>query len=100
MESLKFHRKPPYPTLLRPAGRPPLKQPHGRFRGGPPAERATSHLHIPRRTPMIANVHRAKVGEGKRLEVGRRIEKGLLGEKTGAYFEGKMDSLNYREGLP
>jgi hypothetical protein len=49
---------------------------------------------------MIANVQRAKVGEGKRLEVGRRIEKGLLGEKTGAYFEGKMDSLNYRQGLP
>jgi hypothetical protein len=36
MDSLKFHLALPCPTLLRPAGGPPLKQPYGRVRGGPP----------------------------------------------------------------
>jgi hypothetical protein len=33
MDSLKFHLGPPCPTLLRPAGRPPLKRPYGCFKG-------------------------------------------------------------------
>jgi hypothetical protein len=33
MDSLKYHQGPPCPTLLRPAGGPPLKQPYGHFRG-------------------------------------------------------------------
>jgi hypothetical protein len=41
MDSLKFHSGLPCPTLLRPVGGPPLKLPYGRFRGGPPAGRAT-----------------------------------------------------------
>jgi hypothetical protein len=45
MDSLKFHPGPPCPTLLGPVGRPPLKQPYSRFRGGP--------LDTPRCTPMM-----------------------------------------------
>jgi hypothetical protein len=37
---------PPYPTLLHPAGGPPLKRPYGLFMGDP--------LVTPRRTPMTA----------------------------------------------
>jgi hypothetical protein len=45
MDSLKFHPGPPYRTLLRPAGGPPLKWPNGRFRGSPPVGRAAcGHL--------------------------------------------------------
>jgi hypothetical protein len=35
VDYLKFHSGPPCPTFLRPAGGPPVKRPHGRFRGGP-----------------------------------------------------------------
>jgi hypothetical protein len=38
--SLNFHPGPLCPTLLCPAGGPPLKQPYGRFKGGSPAGRA------------------------------------------------------------
>jgi hypothetical protein len=41
MDSLKLHLGLPCPTLLRPAGGPPLKWPYGYFRGGPFAEQAT-----------------------------------------------------------
>jgi hypothetical protein len=34
INSLKFHQGPPCPTLLHPAGGPPLKWPCNRFRGG------------------------------------------------------------------
>jgi hypothetical protein len=34
MHSLKFHPGLPCPTLLWPAGKPPLKWPHNHFRGG------------------------------------------------------------------
>jgi hypothetical protein len=37
---LKFHSGPPCPTLLRPAGGPPLKRPYGRFMADPPAGQA------------------------------------------------------------
>jgi hypothetical protein len=40
MDSLKFHPGPQCPTLLRPAGGPPLKHPYNRFWGGSPAGRA------------------------------------------------------------
>jgi hypothetical protein len=36
MDSLKFHLGSPCPTILRPAGGPPLKRPCGCFRGGLP----------------------------------------------------------------
>jgi hypothetical protein len=37
MDFLMFHLDPPCPTLLGPAGGPPLKWPYGCFRGSPPA---------------------------------------------------------------
>jgi hypothetical protein len=37
MDSLKLHPGPPCPTLLRPAGGSPMKQPYGHFMGGLPA---------------------------------------------------------------
>jgi hypothetical protein len=45
-------------TLLRPVGGPPLKQPYGHFRDGPPTGRvglqpSPTPLDTPRRTPMI-----------------------------------------------
>jgi hypothetical protein len=44
MDSLQFHQG-PLPTLLCPAGRPPLKQPYIRFRGDPLAKQvACGHL--------------------------------------------------------
>jgi hypothetical protein len=42
---------PPCLTLLRPAGRPPLKQPYGGFRGGPPTGRAAYGHLLPLGTP-------------------------------------------------
>jgi hypothetical protein len=36
MDSLKFHLGLPCPTLVRPAGWPPLKRPYRHFKGGPP----------------------------------------------------------------
>jgi hypothetical protein len=58
MDSLKFQLGPPCPTLLCPAGRPPVKQPCGRFRGGPPARRvACGHL-LPPRTPNTVRLWR------------------------------------------
>jgi hypothetical protein len=45
MDSLKFHLDPPCPTLLQPAGEPPLKGPYSCFRGIPHTGRAAcSHL--------------------------------------------------------
>jgi hypothetical protein len=51
MDSIKFHPDPTCPTLLRPAGGPPLKRPYDHFRGGLPAGRvACGHL-LPLWTP-------------------------------------------------
>jgi hypothetical protein len=49
--SLKFHLGTLCPTLLCPAGGPPLKRPYGRFRGGPPAGRAGCGCLLPLWTP-------------------------------------------------
>jgi hypothetical protein len=38
MDSLRYHLGPLSPTLLRPAGGPPLKWPYGRFRAGQAAK--------------------------------------------------------------
>jgi hypothetical protein len=51
MDSLKFHPGPLCLTLLRPAGRLPLKQHYGCFRSGPPAGRATCGRLLPVWTP-------------------------------------------------
>jgi hypothetical protein len=51
MDLLKFHPGPPYPTLLFPRGRPPLKRPYGRFRGSLPTGRAAWGRLLPPRTP-------------------------------------------------
>jgi hypothetical protein len=51
MDSLKFHSDLPCPTLLRPAGRQPLKRLYSHFRGGlPTGWEACSHL-LPIWTP-------------------------------------------------
>jgi hypothetical protein len=47
MDSLKFKPGPPCPTLLRPAGRQPLKQTYSRFRGGPPTGWTACGLLLP-----------------------------------------------------
>jgi hypothetical protein len=53
MDSLKFHPGPPYPTPLRPAGGPSLKQPYGHFRGGLPAGQATCGRLLPDVTEIV-----------------------------------------------
>jgi len=50
MDSLTFHPGPPCPTFLRPTGGPPLKRPHGRFRGGSSAGQAGCDRLLPPRT--------------------------------------------------
>jgi hypothetical protein len=51
MDYLKFNPRPPCPTLPCPAGGPPLKRPHSRFRGCPPTGRAACGRLLPFRTP-------------------------------------------------
>jgi hypothetical protein len=51
MDSLKFHPGPPWPTLLRSAGGPPLKRHHGHLSGGPPAGRLACGCLLPFWTP-------------------------------------------------
>jgi hypothetical protein len=51
MDSLKFHPGPPCPTILRPAGKPPLKRPYGCFRDDPPAGQAACSYLLPLWTP-------------------------------------------------
>jgi hypothetical protein len=63
MNSLKFHPSLPYPTLLHPAGGPPLKRPYDSFKGGPPlgqtaCGRLQPFLDTPRRTPMPPSLRR------------------------------------------
>jgi len=50
MDSLKYHLGPPCPTLLRTAGRPPLKRPYG---GAGSLRPSSTLLDTQRRTPMI-----------------------------------------------
>jgi hypothetical protein len=45
MDPLKFHTGPPCPTLLCPAGMPPLKQLYRRFRGSPQGRRPMAIFH-------------------------------------------------------
>jgi hypothetical protein len=47
MDSLKFYQGPPQPTLLHPAGGPPLIPPYGRFLGGLPTRLAASSRLLP-----------------------------------------------------
>jgi hypothetical protein len=61
MNSLKFNPGPPFPTLLCPAGRPPLKRPHSRFRGSLPARRAACGRLLPPWPP-----HAVRLWEGVR----------------------------------
>jgi hypothetical protein len=51
MDSLKYHWGQPCPTLLRPASRPSLRRPYGRFRGGPPSGPAAYGRPLPLWTP-------------------------------------------------
>jgi hypothetical protein len=51
MDSLKFHPGLPCPTLVRPMGVPPLKQPYGRFRGGSLAGQTFCSCLLPPRKP-------------------------------------------------
>jgi hypothetical protein len=51
MDYLKYHSGPTCPNLLRPAGEPPQKRPNGRYRGDPPARRATCGRLLPLWTP-------------------------------------------------
>jgi hypothetical protein len=50
-DSLKFHSDSPCPTLLHPAGGPPLKWPYGQFGGGPPTGRVAWGRVLPFWTP-------------------------------------------------
>jgi hypothetical protein len=58
MDSLKYHPGPPCPTLLRPTGKPPLKQPYGRFRGSQSAGRAAYDRFLPPLTPHAVRLCR------------------------------------------
>jgi hypothetical protein len=51
MDSLKFYPGPPCPTFIHRAGRPHLKRPNCRFRGGPPTGRAAFGCLLPHWTP-------------------------------------------------
>jgi hypothetical protein len=50
MDSLKFHPGLPCPTLLNPAGGPPLKRPYSCFKDG--LQPSSTFLDTPHRTPM------------------------------------------------
>jgi hypothetical protein len=52
----KVHQGPACPTLLLPAGGPPLKQPYGCFRGCPPTRRKACGCLLPLRTPHAVRV--------------------------------------------
>jgi hypothetical protein len=58
MDCLKFYPGLACPTLLLPAGGPPLKRPYSRFSSGPPAgqvaglQPSSTPLDTPRRKPM------------------------------------------------
>jgi hypothetical protein len=64
MDSLKFHLGPPYPTLLRPAVRPPLRRPYSHFKGGLPKLSSTP-LDTPRRTHTRTPMLEAKLDQQK-----------------------------------
>jgi hypothetical protein len=59
LDSLKFHPGLPCPTLLRPAGGPPLKRPHGHFSGSPPTRRVPAAFFYPfgHRSPYVCSLH-------------------------------------------
>jgi hypothetical protein len=61
MDSLKFHPGLPCPTLLRPAGGPPPKQPYGRFWGG--LRPSSTPLDTPRRMGPLKTTVRICVEE-------------------------------------
>jgi hypothetical protein len=54
--SLKLHLGLPCPTLLCPAGRPPLKWPYNSFRSGQPAGWAACGLLLPLCTPYVVRL--------------------------------------------
>jgi hypothetical protein len=56
LDSLKFHPRPLSPTLLRPAGGPPLKRPYGCFLGGPPTGPAACDCLLPLWTPLAVRL--------------------------------------------
>ena len=58
MDSLKFHPDLPCPTLSCPAGGPPLKWPHGRFRGGLLAKQGTCDSFLPFWTPHTVRLYK------------------------------------------
>jgi hypothetical protein len=59
MDSLNFNPSLPSPTLLRPAGGPPLKRHYGRFGGGPKGQAACSRL-LPFWTPHAVDRCRSR----------------------------------------
>jgi len=65
MDSLKFHLGLPWPTLLHPVGRPPLKQPYGLFWGGPPTERTACSSLLPFGAPHAVRLWLKKPGVGQ-----------------------------------
>jgi hypothetical protein len=69
MDSLKFHRCPLCPTLLRPAGGPPPKWPYIRFRGGPPARQAACGRLLPFWTPHAVRLCLFRVGFELTLDI-------------------------------
>jgi hypothetical protein len=66
MDFLKFHLGPPYPNLLRPAGRLPLKCFYGCFSGGPSTGQAACDCLLPPWTPLAVRQWRERgIEKGK-----------------------------------
>jgi hypothetical protein len=81
MDSLNFHLGPPFMTLLRPVGEPPLKRRYSRFRGdsltgGGGLWPSSTPLDTPRSTPIERFIRRQKQEEDNRPPEGK-IDRGI-----------------------
>jgi hypothetical protein len=80
----------PYPST--PCGRPPLKRPHGCFRGGHLQGKRPWAVFLPLWIPHDVRLRGGREGKGEKRE---RKRKGG-GEGMGVWQEVAMDSLKYR----
>jgi hypothetical protein len=79
MDSLEFHPGPPCPTLLRPAGGPPMKRPYVHFWGGPPSGRAACGRLLPLWPPHAVR-HNPSLLQQRRRRRRRRLR--TTGKRT------------------
>jgi hypothetical protein len=72
-DALKYHPGLPCPTLLQPAGGPPLKRPYGCFRDGPPTGQVACGCVLPLWTPHAVRLWSEVIGLlGSNEPIGRK----------------------------